>query len=183
VAIDAELPRAQRERMLRVSFRMFVVSQFIVFFTLFSLRFVFSGTSTSPNANIWVGLVETVLVLAAGAAGLASLNAIRRGEAARSERNSLMASIYGFASVGLILYQWRSLDLVLTDHFAEAYYAVTGFWALYMFVAALLYYAMRVRNRRIPFTAENHWELEAVTTFLSVPVIAWIAILILMYIV
>jgi cytochrome c oxidase subunit 3 len=183
VATDVQLPGAERERMLRGGFRIFVLSQFIVFFTVFSVRFVLSGTTTNPNANIWVGLVETLLVLAAAAAAWGCLTAVRRGDLGRTERNSLMASIYGFASVALMLYQWRSLDLPLTDHFAEAYYALTGFWVLYMFVGALLFYAMRVRNRRIPFSTESHWELEAVTTFFSIPVVTWLAILLFVYIV
>lgn len=183
MAVDVELPRHERERMLRGSFRIFVLSQFIVFFTLFAVRFVLSGTSTNPNANVLVGLVETALTLAAGAAAFGCLAAIRQGNRRRSERDSLMASIYGFAAVALVLYQWRSLDLPLTDPFAESFYVLTGFWALYMFVGALLFYALRVRNRRIPFTAENHWEIEAVTTFFAIPVLTWLAILLLVYVV
>lgn len=183
MAVDAELAQVQEVNVMRGSFRMIVASQFVVFFTLFSVRFVFAGTTVNPNASIWVGLAQTVLVLASFVAGRGSLGAIRSGNPALSERNSLMASIYGFASVGLMFYQWRSLSLPLTNHFAESFYAITGFWILYATISALLYYAMRVRNRNIPFTAQSHWEIEAAATFQIVPAIAWVAILVLLYIV
>lgn len=183
MAVDAELSRVPETSVMRGSFRMIVASQFVVFFTLFSVRFEFAGTTTSPNASIWVGLAQTVLVLASYVAGRASLAAIRSNNPALSERNSLMASIYGFASVGLMLYQWRSLSLPLTNHFGESFYAITGFWVLYASISALLYYAMRVRNRNIPFTSDSHWDLEAAAMFQIVPVIAWLAILVLLYIV
>lgn len=168
-------------RTLRGSFRMMVAVQFIVFVTLFTLRFDFAGSVVNANANVWVGALETLLVLLAAYAGGWSLRSARQGNAASYERYSWFASFFGFASVLLMVFQWRSLGLDVSNHYAEAYYMVTGFWMLYALVGALLYWAMRARNRRIPFTAENHWDAEAVTTFGVVPLIAWIAIFVIMY--
>lgn len=167
----------------RGTFRIFTASQFVVFVTLFAVRFVLSGTSTDPNANIGIGIVETILVLAGGWAAMKSLRHIRHGDREGSLRMSLYASYFGFAAFVLMAYQWRALGLSLTDRYGEAYYVVTGFWMLYMFVASVLFWAMRVRDRRIPATAASHWEVEAAATFFQIPLVAWIAIFILLYLV
>lgn len=167
----------------RGTFRIFTASQFVVFMTLFAVRFVLSGTSTDANANIYIGIIEVILVLAGGWAAIKSLHHIRSDDRHSSLRMSLYASYFGFAAFLVMVYQWRALGLSLTDRYGESYYVVTGFWMLYMFVASVLFWAMRVRDRRIPFTAEHHWEVEAATTFYQIPLLGWIATFVLLYLV
>lgn len=183
IAHDAYKDKNDEVNVLRSSFRIVVAAQLIVFLTLYTVRFVFAGTSVNPNANLWVGILETLLVLSAGYAGGKSVQAARRGDPQAYDRAAWYASFLWLVSVLLMIYQWRSLGLVVSNHYAQSYYLVTGFWMLYAFVAFLLFWAMRIRNRRIPFSSENHWDAEAVTTFGVVPLVAWVATFVIMYIV
>jgi|GEM_PF-3325094 len=183
---SSQLPTASRDHKaaaIRYGFRIFVGALFIPFVVVGTIRFVFAGTVVNPNASLFAGVGITALVLAAGYAGGLSLRAARSGDDQRYERWSWWAAFLGFASTFSVIAQWRTLDLPAANHFAQAYELVTGTWAVYAFVGALLHWAMRLRHRRIPFTPEDHWGIEAVVNYGVLPLVAWVGIFIILYVV
>lgn len=172
---------AQRLRMYRGGFWLFILAESFGFLTLFSLRFLLAGTDRPAELNGLLGGLVTLVFLASVVPAAGALRAIAVGDASAMAARLAAAFGLGLAALVLVVADWAISTIAPASRFGGAYFATTGFHAIHIAVGLLFLAALWSSGRRGRFSPANHWLVEAGVRFWLFVVSAWVALYVVFF--
>ncbi len=180
----AAKPISQKElRMFRGSFWLLILAETMTFVTLFSMRFLFSGTSQPAELNYVLGIILTVLFITSVFPFRRAVSAISQGNQQALVSNLMIAFFLGLLALIGIFYDWVTLGLVATDRYGGIYYLTTGFHVLHIVAGLVTLLALWSSARRGRFSPQNYWVVEAGALLWYFVVVTWLALFLIFYLI
>jgi heme/copper-type cytochrome/quinol oxidase subunit 3 len=167
--------------MVRLGLGLLLVSEVIVFVTLFSIRFLVAGSGHPSALKQIVGVALTLLMLLSVVPALDSLAAARRGDGRRLISSLLATLAVGVLVLVAIAVEWGQLDLAAGNPFGGIFLTASGFHAAHMLAAVLVLAGLAAQAARGRFSPDNHVAVEAGVAFWLFMVAVWIGLWIVFY--
>lgn len=181
--LGAATPLSRRERRMYLgAFSLFILAESLVFVTLFAVRFVYAGTSRSPELNYPLGVGLTALFLVSAVPAWQADRAIARGDTRVMLRGLAATFVLGLLGLLGIAVDWATLTLDPGSRFGENYFIITGVHAFHIVVGLIFLAALWSSGRRGRFTPQNYWLVTAGRWFWHFVVVAWVALFVVLYV-
>lgn len=182
---DASLPPLtdDRRRMYRAGVWFFIVSEAMIFVTVFSTRFLLSGTERLLDPLDPKGIFILLVMLASLIPAWQARQHIRRGEADAMARSLSIAAVLGVLALAGIVFDWATLAFAAGSPFGENYIVSTGYHALHIFVGLIWLGSASAAGRRGVHTRENHWVVDGGIDFWFFVVAMWVVLYAIFYLV
>lgn len=168
-------------RALRFGLLLILATQAVPFVVFISVKYLFDGTAKPPTLNPYVGAIETALMVLSGLYAWQGVTAIRADRLRTLLGKFDMAILLGWAAVATTGYQWSTRFVPPTTRFGEVYYLLTGLSGFYAVIGLFVLMAIRIRGRRLGFSAANHWDAEAITYFWVFQTLTWFSTYVALY--
>lgn len=160
-----------QKRMFRGAFYLFVLAEALIFVTLFSTRFLLSGTGHPSSVNTTLGLSVTALLVVSLAPLSLALSRVRRGK--RGAGLLRLTALFGLVALALIAYDLATLTFDVGSRYGENYVLSTFFHAVHIVFGLVALAVMAGADGRGEYRPENHWPVEAATVFWWFVVVSW----------
>ena len=162
--------------MVRLGLGLLLLSEAIVFVTLFSIRFLVAGSGHPQALKQVVGAALTLLMFLSVVPALDSLAAARRGDGRRLVSSLLVTLVVGMLVLIAIAVEWAQLDLGAGDPFGDIFLTASGFHAVHMLAAVLVLAGIAIQASQDRFSPDNHVAVEAAVAFWMFMVAVWIGL-------
>lgn len=168
-------------RMFRGTFGLLLLSEAMIFVTVFGLRFVFAGRVVPAGVNWAVGIGITALLAISWWPARAALRAAR-SDRSREAAPWLLATFgLGLLALALIVLDWSTIAVPPASRFGGAYLLGTGYHALHIVAGLVATLALAVSARRGRFSSQNYWVVEAGVWLWWFVIASWLALFVVFY--
>lgn len=170
-------------RMYRFGLGLFLLTEAMIFTTLFSLRFVLAGTETPAALEQLAAAALTLLLWLTLVPAQEALSAARRGDTPALVRWLRLTAFLGvLLAVGAAL-EWSQVGLPAGSRFGGIFYASLGFHAAHIVAGVVVLLGLAEQARRGRFTPAGHFAVEAGVLFWAFVVGVWIALWTVFYLI
>lgn len=176
----AEALTPEQVRMYAAGFWIFMVSEAIIFITLFGVRFLLAGTTVLPTNRI-IPIATTVLLLASGYTSSVSSRAAAQGENVRLRQYVRLTSLLALLSLISVAIGWATAGLDPAKQYGGIFYTIIGYHAFHELVGLFLFVSLLIRTRRIAYTPQNHLAVQGTVWFWEFLIVVWILAYIILY--
>ncbi|MCL4495276.1 MAG: hypothetical protein M1294_10745 [Firmicutes bacterium] len=171
-------------RAVRFAMLVFIITQIVPFFTLFSAKYLYDGSYVSPQANQGFGVAVSVLM---AISAIVAWQAVRAGRLYQ-DRDMVGSRLKTATAIGLLaimgeIYQWGMRYVTPQSRFGEMYYMIFGADYVYAAVGLIMMAIAIIRNIRQNMAPERFWTSDASVYFWVYVCLAWIASWFFVYII
>ncbi len=167
---------ARQIRMYWGSFWLIILSESMIFVTVFAVRFLMAFGNVSPDANRLVGGLITLVFVASVVPARSAVRAIRSGHNDTAARSLLTTAFMGLLAFAGVIADLVTVHLDPSSRYGESYFLATGYHALHIFIGLLVLFALASSARRARFNVNNYWSVEAGAVFWYFVVILYIVL-------
>jgi cytochrome c oxidase subunit 3 len=162
----------------RLGLWLFLLSDAFVFGGLLISRFNLLGL-TRPHLNQLLGLAVTAVLLISSFFMNRAETSIAHGDQKGFLNGTLITMVLGLLFViGVIGLEWQlaKIEGVIAnqDTAGAIFYMMTGMHAFHVFTGVILLFTVWNKGRKGLYSAENHWGVEAATTYWHFVDVVWI---------
>jgi heme/copper-type cytochrome/quinol oxidase subunit 3 len=176
-----EMSSEEKHRMYIGSFWIFIITEAMIFVTLFSNRFLLAGTSTSTELSQGIGIASTILILLSAITVQRSLSSIKAGHLKNTAVYLNTTALFGFIVLLLNGYEWITSSMDWGSRFGEVYYLITLFHELHIFGGIIALIAIAIHANKGRFTSENYWPVKAIQVYWIFVAVVWLFEYIILY--
>lgn len=172
---------ARQVRMYRGSLWLIILSETMLFITVFAVRFLMAFAQRSPDVNQLLGALLTLVFVASVFPARNAVHEIRQGNNETAGRSLLVATLLGVVGFAGIVFDWLTTKLDPSTRFGESYILATGYHALHIFIGVIVLAALTSSARRGRFSAANHWSVEGGVLFWYFVVLMWVLLYVIFF--
>ncbi len=165
---------ARQLRMYRGSLWLILLSEAMIFVTVFAVRFLMAFAQRSADVNQMLGGLLTLLFVISIFPARSAVREIRQGRNDTAMRSLLTTTLLGAAGLIGVVVDWFTTKLDPATRFGESYFLATGYHALHIFIGVIVLSALTSSARRGRFSAANHWSVEGGVLFWYFVVLMWV---------
>lgn len=161
------------------SFFLFIISEMMIFITLFSTRFLLAYTGHPDRVNQTVGGIVTALLVFS----LWPL-AVGHGRISRGRPGYAFlwfVVLLGVLALAFVVYDWSTLALDVGSRYGENYVLSTGYHALHIVFGLIGVAVIAAADRRGRYQPLNHWPARAAAVFWVFVVVSWLALYVIFF--
>ncbi len=163
-------------RAVRFAMLVFITTQIVPFFTLFSAKYLYDGFYVSPQANQGFGIAVSVLMAISAIVAWQAVVASR----VHQDRDLVGSRLKTAMVIGLLavigeIYQWGMRYVSPGSRFGEMYYMIFGADYVYVLAGIVMLAIAIIRNIRQNMAPERFWTADATVYFWIFVCLAWIA--------
>lgn len=171
-------------RAVRFAMLVFITTQIVPYFTLFSAKYLYDGFYVSPQANQGFGVAVSLLM---AVSAFVAWQAVKAGRV-RQDRDLVGGRLKTALAIGLLaimaeIYQWGMRYVSPQSRFGEMYYMIFGADYVYALVGIIMLAIAIIRNARQNMVPERFWTADATAYFWIFVGLAWIGSWFMIYII
>lgn len=168
----------------------FLLAESMIFAGMFAMYLLSrAGSPAWPpegteRLELLVPGINTVILISSSFVIHRAGDAIRSNDVAGFQRWFLITALMGATFLGGQVYEYANLEFGLTTNiFASAFYVMTGFHGLHVFVGVLALLAVLWRSRQSGhYSSEHHFGIEAAELYWHFVDVIWIVLFTLLYV-
>ncbi len=171
-------------RAVRFAMLVFITTQIVPYFTLFSAKYLYDGFYVSPQANQGFGIAVSLLM---AVSAFVAWQAVKAGRV-HQDRDLVGGRLKTALAIGLLaimaeIYQWGMRYVSPQSRFGEMYYMIFGADYVYALVGIIMLAIAIIRNARQNMVPERFWTADATAYFWIFVGLAWIGSWFMIYII
>lgn len=178
-----EMSQEEKHRMYIGSFWIFIITEVMIFVTLFSSRFLLAGTTTSNELSQLRGIISTILMLLSAFTVQRGLNMIKTGQFKNSAFYLSFTALLGLVVMILNGYEWFTISLDWGSRFGGIYFLITLFHEIHIVGGIIALIAIAIHATKQHFTSESYWPVKAIQVYWTFVAIAWLSVYIILYLI
>lgn len=155
-------------------FWLIILSEAMIFVTVFAVRFLMAYATVAPDVNRPLGGFITLIFVLSALPGRMAVRAIRAGDSTRAARGLLATALLGAVAFAGVIVDFFTEKVSTTSRFGESYFLAAGYHALHIFIGLVVLTALYSSVRRGRFNANNTWSVEAGIVFWNFVIILYI---------
>lgn len=172
---------ARQIRMYRGGLWLLLLSEAMIFVTVFAVRFLMAFAQRSPHLDQLLGGLLTLVFLASLVPARSAVREIRQGRNDTAARSLLTTTLLGLAGLVGVAVDWFTAGMDPGSRFGESYYLATGYHALHILIGVLVLSALTSSARRGRFSMANHWSVEGGVLFWYFVVLMWVLLYVIFF--
>jgi heme/copper-type cytochrome/quinol oxidase subunit 3 len=172
---------ARQVRMYRGGLWLILLSEAMIFVTVFAVRFLMAFAQRSPDANQFLGALLTLVFVASVFPARNAVREIREGNNETAGRSLLVTNLLGLVGLAGVVFDWFTTKLDPSTRFGESYFLATGYHALHILIGVIVLSALTSSARRGRFSAANHWSVEGGVLFWYFVVLMWVLLYVIFF--
>ena len=172
---------ARQLRMYRGSLWLLLLSETMLFVTVFAVRFLMAFAQRSPDLNQLLGGLLTLVFVASVFPARSAVREIRQGNNDSARRSLFVATLLGLAGLAGVVVDWLTTKLDPSTRFGESYFLATGYHALHIFIGVVVLSALTSSASKNRFSVANHWSVEGGVLFWYFVVLMWVLLYVIYF--
>jgi len=165
---------ARQVRMYWGGFWLLVLSESMIFVTVFAVRFLMAYANVAPDVDKLLGGLVTLIFVLSVAPARGAVNEIRKGNNDRAAGGLLATALLGTLAFAGVIVDFFTEKIPAASRFGESYFLAAGYHALHIVIGLVVLYALYSSARKGRFSVDNHWSVEAGVVFWNFVVILYI---------
>lgn len=167
---------ARQIRMYWGGFWLIVLSESMIFVTVFAVRFLMAYADVSPDVNRLLGGLITLIFVVSVVPAASAAREIRQGRNDTASRSLMATALLGTLAFAGVIVDLFTVHLDPSSRFGESYFLATGYHALHIFIGLIVLFALYSSARKNRFSVDNHWSVEAGAVFWYFVVILYVVL-------
>ncbi|MEJ2287420.1 MAG: cytochrome c oxidase subunit 3 [Deinococcales bacterium] len=172
---------ARQVRMYWGGLWLLLLSEAMIFVTVFAVRFLMAQATVSPDVNKLLGGLITLIFLLSLVPARGAVREIRQGRNDLAGRSLGITNLLGILAFAGVIVDFFTAKLDPGSRFGESYFLATGYHALHIFVGIIVLSALWSSARRGRFSVNNHWSVEGGVMFWNFVVLMWVLLYVIYF--
>ncbi len=172
------------EDLQRFGLRLFIASEAFLFGVMFAARFYLLGFEKAEAVNVVLGLVLTVLLLAATWSSHRAVAAAEAGDRGAMQAQLLLTMALGVGFLALVVVEWGAgfTEFPISTPYGSMFYLITGTHSLHLLIGLFVLASLFLQERRGALTEDKLWKLRGGVTYWQFVDVVWLFVFVILYV-
>lgn len=172
---------ARQVRMYWGGLWLILLSEAMIFVTVFAVRFLMAQATVSPDVNRLLGGLITLIFLLSLVPARGAVREARQGHNDLAGRSLGITNLLGILAFAGVIIDFFTVKLDAASRFGESYFLATGYHSLHILVGIIVLSALWSSARRGRFNVNNHWTVEGGVMFWNFVVLMWVLLYVIYF--
>ena len=172
---------ARQVRMYWGGLWLLLLSEAMIFVTVFAVRFLMAQATVSPDVNRLLGGLITLIFLLSLIPARGAVSEVRQGRNDLAARSLGITNLLGILAFAGVIVDFFTVKLDPGTRFGESYFLATGYHSLHIVVGIVVLSALYSSARRGRFNVNNTWSVEGGVMFWNFVVLMWVLLYVIYF--